>query len=518
MKQGTRVLGLLALLVAGCPGQTVAPPPLHTPPPAKTADAKPKEPEAAPEPKEPPPDAAPPRPFSAPKTTSVELKNGLRVVSLLDRAVPVVHLRVAVLAGTAVDGERTGLSAICARAVASSGAGALDAIELRKRLEGLGASLSVDLNPDRVVYGISVHAPRFAEAAELVASVLGRPRLDPKEIERVQAALAERAAEKARSDGAWGALMALHRDLFALPSEHHPYASFDATAEEIAQIKPADCKEYHRRHFVPKNMIAAITGDVPADEVRKVAEKHLGPLSGRVAPALSFTDPMPPESTKITLVDRPGSTQSEIVVGSLGPKESEPTYAAFAAAAEVLGGAVTGRLAADLRDQKGLASRVFAETVPFANGPSAFYVYTKTNDERTGEALTAVLEKLRALTQEAPSPREMDVAARFLGSARAVSTSRPGARADELCDLGARELPDEALDERVAAIRALSPEAAAKAFAEHVRPGHAVVVVAGDAASVGPLLQRFGEVKVVDPTRHFARIRTLPAAAAPARP
>nr|WP_275939161.1 pitrilysin family protein [Polyangium spumosum] len=310
----------------------------------------------------------------------------------------------------------------------------------------------------------------------------------------------------------------LHRDLFALPSEHHPYASFDATAEEITRIKPADCREYHRRHFVPKNMIAAITGDVPADEARKVAEKHLGRLSGKTPPPLSFTDPMPVESTKITLVDRPGSTQSELVVGSLGPKESEPTYPGFVLAAEVLGGPVTGRLSADLRDKRGLVSRSFAEIVPFAGGPSAFYVYAKTNDESTGEALAALLDHLRALTKEAPSPAEVETAARFLGGSRAVSTSKPGGRADELCDLGSRDLPDEALDERIGAIRQASPEAAAKAFAEHVRPGHAVIVVAGDAAHVGPRLQRFGEVKVVDPTRNFARIRTLPAAAPAARP
>ena len=512
-KRRAGIVAFVALLATGCPGQTVAPPPPHTPGPAKTADTKTTQPEVAPESKEPPPESAPPRPVSAPKTTAIELKNGLRVVSLLDRAVPVVHLRVAVLAGTAVDGERTGLAAVCARAVASSGAGALDTIGLQKRFAELGAGLSVDVGPDRVVYGLSVTTGRLAEAVEVLASVLGRPRLETKDVERVQAALAERAAERARSDGAWGALMMLHRDLFALPSEHHPYASYDATAEEIAQIKPADCKEYHRRHFVPKNMIVVITGDAPADEVRKVATTHLGGLSGKTPPALSFTDPMPTESTKITLVDRPGSAQSEIFVGSLGPKESDAGFPAFLLAAEVLGGPVTGRLTVDLRDKRGLASRSFVETVPFANGPSAFYAYTRTNNERTGEALVALLDHQRTLTKEAPSPREVEAAARFLGGSRAVSTSRPGGRADDLCDLGARGLPDEALDERIAAIRGMSPEAAAKAFAEHVRPGHAVIVVSGDATSVGPLLQRFGEVKVVDPTRRFTRTRTLPAAA-----
>jgi predicted Zn-dependent peptidase len=156
--------------------------------------------------------------------------------------------------------------------------------------------------------------------------------------------------------------------------------------------------------------------------------------------------------------------------------------------------------------------------VPFANGPSAFYVYAKTQNDSTGETLAAQLEHVRNHTQEAPSSGEVETAARFLGGWRAVHTSRPGGRADELCDLASRGLPDEARDERIGLIRKETPEAAAKAFAEHVRPGHAVIVVAGDATSVGPLLQRFGEVKVVDPTRRFARTRTLPAAAPPARP
>ena len=34
--------------------------------------------------------------------------------------------------------------------------------------------------------------------------------------------------------------------------------------------------------------------------------------------------------------------------------------------------------------------------------------------------------------------------------------------------------------------------------------------VAGDAAVIGPMLSHFGEVKVVDPTRDFARERTIP--------
>jgi zinc protease len=37
-----------------------------------------------------------------------------------------------------------------------------------------------------------------------------------------------------------------------------------------------------------------------------------------------------------------------------------------------------------------------------------------------------------------------------------------------------------------------------------------VVVAAGDAQAIGGMLSHFGEVKVVDPTRGFERVRTIP--------
>ena len=53
--------------------------------------------------------------------------------------------------------------------------------------------------------------------------------------------------------------------------------------------------------------------------------------------------------------------------------------------------------------------------------------------------------------------------------------------------------------------------AGAKGLAEHVREGHAVIAVAGDAEKIGPVLAHFGEVVVFNPEKEFERIRTIPA-------
>ncbi len=71
-------------------------------------------------------------------------------------------------------------------------------------------------------------------------------------------------------------------------------------------------------------------------------------------------------------------------------------------------------------------------------------------------------------------------------------------------------LPDDSDDGYRKELRDITAPLALKAASEAIRPGHAIVVVAGDAKIIGPMLSHFGDVKVVDPTRDFERVRTLP--------
>jgi predicted Zn-dependent peptidase len=219
---------------------------------------------------------------------------------------------------------------------------------------------------------------------------------------------------------------------------------------------------------------------------------------------------MAPSSMKITLVDRPGSTQSEVAVGALGPKETDAMYAPFVVADQLLGGAFTGRLSRDLREQKGLAYLTFSSMNVYANGPSVFYLYAQTQNKTTGNALAALLDHAQKLATDAPNASEVETASRFLVGIQAIDRGRPRYAAQELCDSWAHKQSDDAADELDKAVRHVGPDETRRGFAEYVRPGHMIVVVAGDVASIGSALQSFGEVKVVDPSRNFARIKTLP--------
>jgi zinc protease len=337
-----------------------------------------------------------------------------------------------------------------------------------------------------------------------------RPQLSPVEFARLAKREIDSHADAARTKGTWGASMMLYRDLFSLPSEHHPYASWSATPDDIKKLSAADCRAFHRRFYVPRSTLVILAGDTTPDAAQALVQKAFGVARGGEVPAVSFTDPLPPEARKITLVDRPRSSQSDVFVGALGPAATDPSFAAFAVANQILGGGAAGRLFADVREKQSLAYSTRSTVTELAHGPSVLTAYAGTQTAKTGLALAGLLDHLARLAETAAGPDEVEVAQRYLADSSAVRFETLGEVADEVLRLHLLGLPDDHDERYRKELAEITPPLALRAASEHLRVGHEVIVVAGDAAVVGPMLSHFGEVKVVDATRDFARVRTIP--------
>jgi hypothetical protein len=72
-------------------------------------------------------------------------------------------------------------------------------------------------------------------------------------------------------------------------------------------------------------------------------------------------------------------------------------------------------------------------------------------------------------------------------------------------------LPDDYYDTYRKEIREINGDRALRAIAEHVREGHFVLAVAGDAEKIAPALSHFGDVIVYNPEKEFERVRSIPA-------
>jgi zinc protease len=503
------LLGYIALAAAvGCTSTSYTPRQLsNVSIPVKDTTARPRAP-ATPA-REPPPASGPAREFHFPKTTWAELDTGLKVATIESRALPIVQIRVVVLGGKAADGERPGLSAITGALLKDGGAAGMSSRDVLTRIESLGANLEIDTQFDQTVLSLAVTRDHLAEAMGLLAGMVQSPQLNQAEFDKLKKRELNRVADSARTDGRWAASMILWRDLFTLPADRHPYASFDATAADIKNITLADCRAFHKKHYVPKNTFVVVAGDAPPAAAKQAVEKAFGGYKGGEAPVTSFTDPNPPESLRITLVDRPKSSQSDVFVATLGPARADAVWPRIAVANQVLGGGPTGRLFLDVREKQSLAYAARSSLVELAKGPAPLIAYAGTQTPKTGLALRALLDHLTRLGTTVPTNVEVETATRYLSDVFAIKIETIGAVADELVRLRTLGLPDDHHDTLRADLLAVTPNAAADIAAEHVREGHAVVVVAGDAAVIGPMMSHFGDVKVVDPMKGFERVRTI---------
>jgi zinc protease len=496
---------LLAALVSACHPQPAAAPPGHENRPTEAT----KDPALEPA-REAPPESGPPRETPFPKIERSALPNGLGIDVVQAHTVPVVQVRILIKSGTAADGDLTGVAAMTARMLKDGGAGHYLSKDLLARIETLGADLSVDVGPDSTVLGLSVAKAHFDEAMDLLGAVVRAPRWDAQEFAKLKKRQLQKLADKAKSSGTWTATMLLWRELYRLPTGLHPYASYEAVPSELAKITVQSCREFYRKNFSPKNTEVVVGGDIDPDSVRKASERAFGSWTGGEVTAPSFAEATPPEHLKILLADRPKSAQTDIYVATLGPERKDESWTAIKVANQILGGGVSGRLFLDVREKRSLAYNTRSSIGELARGPVPITAYAGTQTAKTGLAVQALLDNLKRIAAQPADSDELNTARRYLADIFAVRMETIGSVTDMVVSLDVLGLPDDYYDTYRQEIRQISAEAAEQAIAAHVREGHAVLAISGDAERIGTMLSHFGEVIVYNPEKEFERVRIIP--------
>jgi predicted Zn-dependent peptidase len=426
------------------------------------------------------------------------------------RTLPLVQIRVLIKSGASADGDTTGLASVTAKMLKDGGAGRYSSKELLAKIETLGAELGVEVGPDSTVLSLAVPKARFDEAVDLLGIVAREPRWDEQEFAKLKKRQVQKAADRAKSNGGWGATMLLWRELYRLPTGLHPYASYDARPSELAKLTPALCRDFYRKNFTPKNTTVIVGGDIDLDTGRKAVERAFGSWKGPEVTAPTFAEATAPERLKIFLADRPKSAQSDIYVGMLGPARRDDSWTEVKVANQILGGGVSGRLFLDVREKQSLAYSTRSTVGELARGPVPLVAYAGTQTAKTGLAVQALLDNLKRISSEAAAEDELNTARRYLADIFAVRMETVGSVTDMVVALRVLGLPDDYYDVYRKEIGTVSAEAAQKAIAEHVREGHAIIAVSGDAEKIGPVLSHFGEVVVVNPEKEFERVKAIP--------
>ncbi|MBX7118466.1 MAG: insulinase family protein [Gemmatimonadaceae bacterium] len=438
-----------------------------------------------------PPAPMPLTPAQFPPFAETVLANGMRLIVVASQKQPVVSLTLAVPAGAFYDAAGKAGTAEMVAGLLTKGAGDRTAEQIAATIEGVGGSLSASAGADFLTVSAAVLGNDRPLAFSLVADAVLRPTFPASEIELLRTqTLSALALAKSQPEAI--AQRAFARGLYG----DHPYGRA-ADEASVKAITRDDLVAFHQARVRPNQALLVVAGAIDTLEARQLAEQAFGAWGG-VAGAAPVTRPAPQRArSEILLVHRPGSVQSNIIVGNTTWMATDARGYALTIANQILGGASDSRLFQILREQKGWTYGAYSG-VDRRRGLGAFSATAEVRTEVTDSALVELLAQVRRMGAEAPPADEFERQRQTLVGRFPLQVETADAVAAQVATARLLGLANDYVQtyrQRLAAVTAAQAQAAAR---QGMRADGALIVVVGDAAKVAERLRAIAPLTVVD--------------------
>lgn len=336
--------------------------------------------------------------------TRVVLPNGITILTRSNFNSPSVTISGYISAGSLFDpDEKLGLADFVAAAL-TRGTEKRSFEQIYDALESVGATLG---------FSAGTHTSGFSGRAlvedlpllfDLTADALRAPVFPEAEVERLRAQLLTGLAIRAQDTGDM-ASMAFDKIIFA----GHPYSRpDDGYPETVKAIRHADLVEFRRRTFGPRGMTIAVVGAVEADVVVDQVARVLGDWENPeqpTLPELPQVKPLKKSSRKNVVL--PGKSQSDIMVGVVGPGRRSPDFMPASLGNSVLGQfGMMGRIGDVIREQSGLAYYAYS-SLSAGVGPGTWEVSAGVNPTNVEKAIGLILRELEQFVEKGVSKEEL---------------------------------------------------------------------------------------------------------------
>lgn len=424
------------------------------------------------------------------------LSNGIKVMVAERGDVPLLSVRMLLDTGHPQDFEAVteGVGSL-AVSLLDEGTTTRTGLEIAEALDRLGAGLFVGGGGETSVVEMSTLKATLDPVLEIFADVVRNPsfseadvaRLRDQQVQSVRQALRDPNAIAARvlSKIVWG--------------PGHPYGR-NPTPESVASITREDLARFHRRWFGPNNATLVVVGDTTLEEIvpkLEAAFSSWAPAEGR---RMDVPQTARPSRPMVYLVDRPGSLQSVILVGSTQAKRRPQDDFRLGVFNSLFGGVFTSRVNMNLREDKGWSYGA-RSSLGGGRGPRTFVIQAPVQTDATKGALIEIRRELSEVVgARPPSAAEVETAKTnfILGLSSRWETN--AAVSDSLADIAQFSLPADHYDRYAAGFRSVDLQGVRQAARELIPDEGQVWVVVGDRAKIeaGVREAGIGDIVIVD--------------------
>jgi len=421
------------------------------------------------------------------------MDNGLTVILMEYKKVPVISFRMVVHGGSVLDS--TGLEGVASMAASlmREGTDTRSSTEIAQAIDFIGGSLSVSAGEDYCAANAEVLKKDASTGLELFADVTLHPSFPPDEIER------ERKQRLANLEGLKEnpssiASMVFSRNAYGT----HPYGrqSF-GTKTSLGMIGRQELLDFYRRVFVPNNATMVVVGDFSSAEMLEKIKAAFGNWAQREKVDIAVTQPARLQGRKIVLVNKSDATQTQMVFGNTGIDIKSTDYVAVQVANTIFGAGFTSRLVDELRVKRSLTYGARSSFSASLYG-GAYSITTFTKNETTNETMDVVLDEIRKYRTIGATAEELKKGQNYIAGIFARGLQSPEALAARLTDIELYGFPKDHLQKYIQKLRAVTLDDVQRVVQKYFLLDDLLIVLVSPAKETVPKVQKYGPVNVVE--------------------
>lgn len=434
-----------------------------------------------------PPAALETIPFNIPKPFVTELSNGLKIVIVEDRRYPVINFRLAFHLGNINDPDGAIGLVSAASAMLTEGTEKHNSKELAEEIESRGLFISGKTGTDNTIISASTLVSYKAALINLLAEVVLTPTFPEDELKLYKQNTIE-GLKFQRSQPDFLADEQVARIIYG----PHPYSVHSPTADDIEKLTREQLVKIHKLNFMPNNAMLIAVGDIESNTLVRDIEAGFGNWECGTVPKVNFPKlPVRTEKT-LTIVDRPGSSQSNIVLANLAVNRSHPDYFNLVVMNQILGAGASSRLFMNLREDKGYTYGAYSHSY-FKRHAGSFESTSEVRTAVTGDSLREFFFELNRIRDEQASNEELKDAKNFLTGVFPIKAETQSGLTSLIVSQRLYDLPEDYLETYRENINAVTLEDVQRVANKYVLPNETAMIIVGDAEEIVSQVKQYTE-------------------------
>ncbi len=330
--------------------------------------------------------------LAIPPIEEVRLDNGLRVLLMQSHNVPMVVMSLRVSAGSWLDPDGRGGTAVMLAATLTDHTARHDYVAWADRLDAAAIRMGGGATRDSLSLSLTVLKEALGEGIADFAEAALQPGWDGKRFAVMQSDAVAAAQKSLEEPGIRAA-----EETAAVLYPRHGYGHRpDGDLDSLKRIELKDLQAMYEHQFRPDGAILAVSGDVTMDELLALIRPAFAGWKGKAAAAIGNI-PQPAvvhgENRHVEMPTR----QMTIQLARLGPSRFDKAFFADMLLDHILGGGgFSSRLMNEVREQRGLAYGVYSYFIPLAV-PGPFVISLQTRADQASKALDVVRSVMKSM-------------------------------------------------------------------------------------------------------------------------